>query len=114
MKEKTSYFWMTDLKKFGKYDEKNYYILINGKWESDTGYIILGKLIGYDKFEPDDSPYAVGSTSVMDTIEEITEEQFKEMLKYASFQEIEEQEARRQQYEKEARAYAAITGEEYE
>jgi len=29
MKEKTSYFWMTDLKRFGKYDGQGYYILNN-------------------------------------------------------------------------------------
>ena len=79
MKKKTTYYWMTDLKRFGKYDGQNYYILINGKWMSDNDRIIFGKLIGYDEFEPDDSPYAIGSTSVMDTIEEITEEQFNEM-----------------------------------
>jgi len=79
----------------------------------DENNIIFGKLIGYDEFEPDDSPYAIGSTSVMDTIEEITEEQFNEMYnskEYAASRYIEEQEFRRQQYEKEARAYAAITG----
>ena len=113
MKKKTTYYWMTDLKQFGKYDGQNYYILINGKWMSDNDRIIFGKLIGYDEFEPDDSPYAIGSTSVMDTIKEITEEQFNEMYnseEYDAFQEIEEQELRRRQYEKEARAYAAATG----
>lgn len=88
MKKKTSYFWMSDLKRFGKYDGQNYYIFKNGKWMPDHGGIIPGKLIGYDEFEPDDSPYAIGSTSVMDTIEEITEEQFNEMYSSEEFDAI--------------------------
>ncbi len=42
------------------------------KWNRDTENKVMDKLMGFDPSEPADSPYAFGSTSVMDDIEEIS------------------------------------------
>lgn len=54
-----------------KGDKWHYWIHYDYEWHKDTESIVWGKLIGYDPSEPADSPYAIGSTSVMDEIEEI-------------------------------------------
>ena len=36
--------------------------------------------MGYDPFEPEDSPYAIGSTCVTDGIEEISSAQAKRII----------------------------------
>ncbi len=56
----------------GKEEDGRYYIFRNGAWQSDDANEIFGRLIGYDPSEPPDSPYAVGSTDILDTIEEIS------------------------------------------
>ena len=48
------------------------YLFKDGKWEWDKKNLINDCLIGYDSGEPDDSPYKIGSTCVMDDIEELT------------------------------------------
>lgn len=46
-----------------------------GQWVPDTEWAIQDRLIGYDPTEPSDSPYGIGNTSIMDEIEEISEEE---------------------------------------
>lgn len=57
-----------------------YWIYYNYKWEEDTESIVSDKLNGFDSSEPEDSPYAFGSTSVMDEIEEISYEEAMNLL----------------------------------
>ena len=49
------------------------------KVESDTKYVIMDRLLGFDESEPLDSPYRMGSTSVMDEIEVIPSERVDEL-----------------------------------
>ncbi len=49
------------------------FIFRNGKWVSDDRSMISDRLVGYDASEPADSPYRFGSMSVMEEIEEISE-----------------------------------------
>ena len=44
----------------------------NGEWVPDDEFVIIDHLMGYDPSEPPDSPYAIGSTDVLDEIEEIS------------------------------------------
>ena len=37
--------------------------------------MIMDRLVGFDPYEPSDSPYGIGNTSVMDEIDEITYEE---------------------------------------
>ena len=86
MKQETVYYLIRGRllgKREGDYD---YYLYRNGSWEKDSSYLIFGKLGGYDSSEPEGSPYGWGSSSVMDEIEEISEE---EALKYMNDTETE-------------------------
>ena len=82
--------------------EKNttYYLICNriiGKREKDSGYhdylykdkgwipdkdcVIMDHLVGYDPYEPADSPYKFGNLSIMDKIEEISYEEVMERIR---------------------------------
>lgn len=51
----------------------NDYLFINGRWIPDKDHVIMDHLVGYDPCEPEDSPYRIGSTSVLLEMEEISE-----------------------------------------
>ena len=57
------------------------YLYSNGEWVYDNANVIMDKLMGYDSWEPPGSPYWDMSATVLDEIEEITEEQALEFLK---------------------------------
>lgn len=59
----------------GKEEHSAYYLFREGAWEPDVENVILDRLVGYDPFEPPGSPYGIGCMSVMDEIEEISEEE---------------------------------------
>ncbi len=67
--------------RLGKCKEGEYYLYNNGKWVYDKDQEIFGRLYGYDPFEPPGSPYAWGSTSVIDEIEEISEEEAEKQIR---------------------------------
>lgn len=51
------------------------YLHRNGRWEPDAQREIMDHMVGYDPSEPLESPYGFGSSSVMDEIKKITEEE---------------------------------------
>ena len=55
-------------------------IFRKGKWVPDRNHLVRDHLIGYDPFEPEGSPYAIGNLSVMDEIEEISQEKAMELM----------------------------------
>ncbi len=57
-----------------------YFLWQDGQWVPDEKSVIFGYFMGFDPTESEDSPYAVGNLSIMDEIEEITEEQAKEIM----------------------------------
>ncbi len=59
----------------GKEAKGAYYLFREGAWEPDVKNVIMDRLVGYDPFEPPGSPYGIGCMSVMDEIEEISEEE---------------------------------------
>ena len=63
----------------GKEVDGKYFIFENG-WRPDTRWMLFGRLMGYDPYEPPDSPYAVGNMSVMDEVRPITYAEAKEIL----------------------------------
>ena len=69
----------------GKKEDGKYYLYRNDEWIPDTGYVIMDRLMGYDASEPPDSPYAMGSGSMMDEIEEISYEKAMEIISYECF-----------------------------
>ncbi len=79
--KKIIYYRIIDKGLIGKYENGRHYLEKNGKWVEDSEMVIADRLIGYDHFEDDDSPYVIGNTSIMDSIEEISEEKAIELLK---------------------------------
>ena len=71
------YYYIKDLSLYAK-DEGlcRKYILKNGEWVIDNDNIVSDRLMGYDPYEEDDSPYKIGNTSIMDELEEISKEEF--------------------------------------
>ena len=86
MNDKTSYYWIKDQNRFGKREGSQFYLSQDGKQIPDDEFTFLGKLLGYDKSEPDDSPYKMGSTSVLETITVLTEEEFNVMKESSNCQ----------------------------
>ncbi|MBO7677358.1 MAG: AAA family ATPase [Erysipelotrichaceae bacterium] len=74
-------YYLIDERQLGKKEDERFYLYKDGKWLEDSDLYILGKLNGYDPYEPDESPYKWGSTSVMDEIKEIDEKQAREYMK---------------------------------
>ena len=72
--KKMKYYLLKDSGLVAKGDEWHYWIYYDYEWHKDTESIVRGKLIGYDPSEPADSPYAIGSTSIMNEIEQISYE----------------------------------------
>ena len=67
-----NYYLLKDSGLVAKGYEFSHWIYRNCKWNRDTENKVMDKLMGFDPSEPADSPYAFGSTSVMDDIEEIS------------------------------------------
>lgn len=72
--KKMNYYLLKDSGLVAKGYDNHHWIYPDFVWQKDTESIVWGKLIGYDPSEPADSPYAIGSTSVIDEIEQISYE----------------------------------------
>ena len=59
----------------GKYEGGRYYIHDQGRWVPDDRSMIFERLIGFDRSEPSDSPYAVGNPDIIDEIRKISYEE---------------------------------------
>lgn len=77
--EKVTYYLIRETR-LGKRDQAGDHLYDNGVWKPDGRSVIRDLLIGYDPYEPDDSPYKIGNISIMDEIEEITEEQAVQLM----------------------------------
>ena len=78
MGEKKRYYLICDTQ-VAKTEAGRSWLFRNGEWAADRENAVMDRLMGYDPSEPADSPYATGNTSIMDEIEEITEERAKEL-----------------------------------
>ena len=65
-------------RRLGKKEDDGYFLYKDGEWIPDVRNVILDLLMGYDPY--DDSPYGFGSLSIMDEIEEISEEAAKAFM----------------------------------
>lgn len=65
----------------GKEENNQYYLFKNNEWVIDENNVIFNHLIGFDPFEPEDSPYCLGSGSIMDEIEIINEDEAMKFIK---------------------------------
>lgn len=71
-----TYYYIKSKKLFAKITEEGEYIYKNGEWIKDKEHIVMDRLVGYDP--TDDSPYGFGNTDIMEDLEKITEEEFKQ------------------------------------
>ena len=65
-------------RRLGKKEDDGYFLYKDQEWIPDRRNVILDCLMGYDT--NDDSPYGFGSLSIMDEIEEISEEEAKAFM----------------------------------
>jgi len=69
-----TYYRIKDKDLLGKEEDYVPYLYKPGKgWVVDNDNILMDRVMGYDDSEPANSPYKIGSTSVLDLIEEISE-----------------------------------------
>ena len=66
-------------RRLGKKENGEYFLYDKTKWIPDDRNIIKDHLMGYDP--SDDSPFGICSMSIMDEIEEITEEAAMEFIR---------------------------------
>ena len=68
-----AYFRIKDLNLLAKEDNYVPYVYKPGEgWIVDNQNILMDRLMGYDEFEPDDSPYKIGNMSMLSLVEEIS------------------------------------------
>lgn len=72
MTEKQITYYLIEKCRLGKKENVAYYLFIDAEWVWDEKNVIMDHLMGYDPSEPVDSPYAIGNTSIIDEIEEIS------------------------------------------
>ena len=65
-------------RRLGKKEDDGYFLYKDSEWVPDTRNVILDLLMGYDP--NDNTPYGFGSLSIMDEIEEISEEEAKAFM----------------------------------
>lgn len=72
MTEKQITYYLIEKCRLGKKENVAFYLFIDAEWVWDEKNVIMDHLMGYDPSEPADSPYAIGNTSIIDEIEEIS------------------------------------------
>lgn len=78
----TNYYWINDLKVIAKRDDSVSYLydMAKKEWVRDMNRYLMDRIMGYDRSEPADSPYGIGSSDMMDRVEEISEDKAFEMI----------------------------------
>ncbi|MCR5778912.1 MAG: hypothetical protein K6G84_16085 [Lachnospiraceae bacterium] len=75
--DSTKYYFIKDLQLFAKgMGTYANYIYKDGIWSRDKDNFVSDRVMGYDPYEDDDSPYKIGNTSIMNEIEIIAREEF--------------------------------------
>lgn len=76
-----TYYRINDLNLLGKEEDFIPYLYKPEKgWTVDNDNILMDRLMGYDKSESDNSPYGIGNLSMMERVEEITEEEANKIM----------------------------------
>lgn len=69
------YYKVLDKELIAKIDENVPYLFLNGQWAVDKNNILMDRIMGFDEFEPKDSPYRMGSTDMLSRVENISEQE---------------------------------------
>ena len=70
------YYYIKDLKLYGREEGLDCYLWNGTKWYEDKEWIIADRLFGFDKTADPDDPYGFGDTEILNSIVEITEDDF--------------------------------------
>lgn len=77
----TTYYHIMDLNRIGKSEDHTPYIYdLKKGWVEDSANVLMDRIMGYDETEPDDSPYKIGNSSIMDCVKQISEDEMKSIL----------------------------------
>lgn len=77
-----TYYRINDLDLLGKEEDYVPYLYKPGKgWVVDNNNILMDRIMGYDKSEPDDSPYGIGNLSMMERVQEISQKEAEKIIK---------------------------------
>lgn len=75
------YFEIIDLKLIAKIEENVPYIYDSEQgWILDKEFRLMDRLMGYDASEPKDSPYAIGSSDMLDRVQRISREEAEKLI----------------------------------
>ena len=76
-----TYYHIKDLNLLGKEEDYVPYLYGAGKgWTADNDNILMDRIMGYDDSEPNNSPYKIGNTSILDLVEEISETEAEKFI----------------------------------
>lgn len=76
-----TYYRIKDLDRVGKEEDCIPYLYEPEKgWVVDKDNILMDRIIGYDEFEPAQSPYKIGNSDMMDRVEEISQEEAENLI----------------------------------
>lgn len=76
-----TYYQIKDLNILGKEEDYVPYLYQPEKgWTIDNDNILMDRIMGYDDSEPKNSHYGIGNTSMMDLVEEISEEEANRIM----------------------------------
>ncbi|GLB30096.1 hypothetical protein LAD12857_20190 [Lacrimispora amygdalina] len=77
-----TYYHINDLDMLGKEEDYVPYLYKPGKgWVVDNDNILMDRIMGYDKSEPENSPYGIGNLSMMERVTEISQKEAENIIK---------------------------------
>lgn len=76
-----TYYHIKDLKMLGKEEDYVPYLYHPNKgWFVDNDNILMDRIMGFDNPEPAASPYKIGNSSILDLVEEFSEEEAEKFI----------------------------------
>ena len=76
-----TYYRINDLDMLGKEEDYVPYLYKPGNgWVVDNDNILMDRVMGYDKSEPDNSPYGIGDLSMMERVTEINQKEAEKII----------------------------------
>lgn len=79
-------YYLIRKRNLGRKENGRFELFENGRWSPDVKNAIRDRLIGFDPYEPENSPYRIGNLSIMKEIEVIPEERALLILNYLTIE----------------------------
>jgi hypothetical protein len=76
-----TYYRINDLDLLGKEEDYVPYLYKPGKgWVVDNDNVLMDRIMGFDESEPAKSPYKTGNISIMELVEEISQQEAEKII----------------------------------